>query len=90
MDNTNKFIRPCTIVWLILIVLSVLAFTVGKLELSGSNIMSVIFISTIIKAQMVMDYFMGLKRVKWFWRGIMTGWLFLVMSLISIAYKTGL
>ncbi len=83
-------IRPCTYVWLILILLTVFAFVVGKLELGGITIVTVVLFSTLIKGQMVVDYFMGLRRVRWKWKIIMYSWLLLVMGLIGFAYSLGL
>ena len=58
-------------VWLILILLTFFAFVVGKLELGGITVIATILLSTLIKGQMVADYFMGLHRVRWKWKIIM-------------------
>jgi len=83
-------IRPCTYVWLILILLTVFAFVVGKLELGGITIVSIILVSTFIKGLMVIDYFMGLHRVRWRWRIMMYAWLLFVTGMIGFAYSLGL
>lgn len=83
-------IRPCTYVWLILILLTFFAFVVGKLELGGITVIATILLSTLIKGQMVVDYFMGLRRVRWKWKIIMYSWLLLVIGLIGFAYSLGL
>jgi hypothetical protein len=41
-----------------------------------------------IKVQLVANYFMGLRRTRWLWRGIVLGWLLLVTALITIAFLT--
>jgi cytochrome c oxidase subunit IV len=89
-EYTEYIVRPCTLVWLILILLTVFAFMVGELELGGITIVSTILVSTLIKGQLVVDYFMGLHRVRWRWRIIMYSWLLLVMGLIGFAYRLGL
>ncbi len=83
-------IRPCTYVWLILILLTFFAFAVGKLELGGTTIIVMILLSTLIKGQMIVDYFMGLHRVGWKWRLILYTWLLLVTGMIGFAYSLGL
>jgi cbb3-type cytochrome oxidase subunit 3 len=83
-------VRPYTYVWLILILLTVFAFVVGKHEIGNITIVSLLLFSTLIKGQMVIDFFMGLHKVRWFWKIIMYSWLLLVMGLISFAYWLGL
>ena len=89
-NEITSWIRPCTAVWLVLMGLTLLAFSIGKLELSGTTIIAVLLISTFLKGQMVIDYFMGLKRAPLFWRILISSWLFLVISGIALAYWLGL
>lgn len=39
-----------------------------------------------VGAQLVALDFMGLRGVKFFWRGLLIGWLLLVSALIALAY----
>jgi cytochrome c oxidase subunit IV len=87
---SEYIVRPCTWVWLILILLTVFAFLVGKFELGGITIVSTLLLSTLIKGQIVVDYFMGLHQVRWLWRIILYSWLLLVIGLIGFAYWLGL
>ncbi len=57
-----------TISWSILILLTIFAFIFGGFELGNMTIVGVILLSTIIKSQIVIDYFMGLHQVRWRWR----------------------
>jgi hypothetical protein len=86
----SYWIRPCTWVWLILLALTLLAWGVGQMQLGGLSIVSVILLSTLIKGQMVADFFMGLIRVRPFWRIILFSYLFIVIALIWLAYFIGL
>lgn len=79
-----------TISWSILILLTIFAFMFGGLELGNMTIVSVILLSTIIKGQIVIDYFMGLHQVRWQWRIILSGWLLFVIGMIGLAYWLGL
>jgi len=90
MDITLKprFIRPCTFVWLILMLLTVTTYAIGETGLGGWAIMLTVLGTAVFKVQMVANYFMGLRRTRWLWRGILLGWLLLVAGLITIAYLT--
>ncbi len=74
------------IVWFTLVLLTVFAFSLGYLNYINTSIVAILLISTFIKAQLVVDYFMGLKNVRLRYRLIPTIWLFMVISLIAIAY----
>ena len=74
------------IVWFTLVLLTVFAFLLRYLNYINTSIVAVLLISTFIKAQLVVDYFMGLKNVRLRYRLIPTVWLFILISLISIAY----
>jgi len=80
--------KKLEIVWLVLIVFTLFAFLLGKLELVSSFMVGVLLFTTFVKAQLVIDYFMGLKDVKGKYGFIPTIWLTLVISLIAVAYYT--
>lgn len=88
MDNLHKphFIRPCTRVWLVLMILTCTTYAIGEAGLGGVAIMLTVLGTAMIKVQMVANYFMGLRRTRWLWRGIVLGWLLLVSALITAAY----
>ena len=79
---TNKL----EIAWFILAILTVFAFLLGYLNTINTSLVALLLISTFIKGQLVIDYFMGLKNVRLRYRLIPTIWLFIVISLIAIAY----
>ena len=84
MNNTLK--HTLEIVWFTLVLLTIFAFSLGYFNYINASIVAILLISTFIKAQLVIDYFMGLKQVRLRYRLIPTIWLFIVISLISIAY----
>ncbi len=88
MDTTHTphFIRPCTRVWLVLMVLTCLTYAIGEAGWSGTAAMLIVLGTAFIKVEMVANYFMGLRRTRWLWRGIVLGWLILVSVLITVAY----
>jgi cytochrome c oxidase subunit 4 len=84
--QSRKLIRPCTFVWLTLMVLTLVTLSIGQMGLSGMNVVIFILVTTFIKGQMVADFFMGLKRVRWAWRIIVLLYMVFVCTMIGIAY----
>jgi hypothetical protein len=80
------FIRPCTRIWLVLMILTGTTFAIGETGWSGTAVMLTVLGTAVIKVEMVANYFMGLRRTRWLWRGLVLGWLILVSGLITIAY----
>ena len=89
--NNYRWIRPCTVVWLVLMVLTLTTLAIGKFELidimGGELLVAFMLVSIFIKGAMVSDFFMGLKFVSWRWRMIPLIYLVIVCSLIWIAYR---
>ena len=73
-------------IWIILILLTLFAFLLGWLELISSTLVVILLITTFIKGQLVIDYFMGLKNTSLKYRLIPSLWLALVISFIALAY----
>ncbi len=71
-------------VWIILAILTIFAFMLGLLKFMPTYLVAILLISTLIKGQLVIDYFMDLKKVKLKYRLIPTIWLTVVISLIAI------
>jgi predicted membrane protein len=86
----NKFVRPCTLIWLLMMILTMITYGIGESGMGGTAIMLIVLGIAAIKVQMVANYFMDLRHTRWLWRGIVLGWLILVTTLISIAYLTTL
>lgn len=89
--NTTKLnLRPCTWVWITLIVLTLAVLTVGQMGLGGKTIVALLLISTLVKTQIVADYFMGLKKGRPLWRIIMMTYIWVIISMIGLAYWLGI
>lgn len=73
-----------TKIWIALVVLTLMTFLAGYLKLVSSFVVVLLLISILIKGQLIIDNFMGLKNVEWKYRMIPSIWLILVVS--SIAY----
>ncbi len=79
-------LRPCTWTWLVLMGLTLALLAVGKAGVGGVGIATLVLLSTLVKTQLVADYFMGLKKTRLLWRAIVTVYLLLVISMIGLAY----
>lgn len=73
-------------VWIILVILTIFAYLLGYLKYVSSFFVAVLLITTFIKGQLVVDYFMDLKNVQLKYRLIPIIWLSVVISLIAAAY----
>ncbi len=89
-SEVRRWIRPCTVIWLVLMALTLVTLGIGKLGLSGTGVVAFIMTTTFIKGQMVADYFMGLKQVRWSFRIITLLYMVIVCGLILVAYMVGL
>ncbi|MCP3868203.1 MAG: O-succinylhomoserine sulfhydrylase [Gammaproteobacteria bacterium] len=79
-------IRACTWIWLLLLLLSLMTFAVGELELSGLKVSLGVLAIALLKGYLVGAYFMGLNRIQGFWRWPVTLWLLLPGCLIGTAF----
>ena len=86
--NNRRWIRPCTVIWLVLMGLTFVTYAAGELGLSGKAMIITLLVIALVKAQMVADYFMGLRWVRGFWRPVVTGYLLVLGALIATAFLT--
>lgn len=73
-------------IWVILTTLSLFAYLLGYFKLLSALMVSVLLLSTFLKGQLIIDYFMGLKETRLRYRLIPTLWLILILSLIALSY----
>ena len=82
--------RQLNFVWVMLMLATLATFAIGeigeRIGIAGPLAMAALLAISIVKGRLVMLDFMGLRGVKFFWRGLMIGWLLLVSALIAIAY----
>jgi cytochrome c oxidase subunit 4 len=86
----RKGLRPCTLVWLLLVGLTGVTFAVGEAHLSGLGIVAFVLAMTLLKAQLVAGWFMGLRQAPLLWRLVVGGYLTVVGGGIAVAYLIGL
>lgn len=79
--------RAATLIWLALLLLTLVSFSLGEVAHPGTLAVAVIGIVTFTKGKLVLDYFMGLREVGGLFRYLLTGWLALVLSLVALAFR---
>jgi caa(3)-type oxidase subunit IV len=89
MQNSQSTIFS-TLIWLILVVLTIATFSIGEAGMTGKNTMLILLTIAMIKSQMVAHYFMALRHTRLLWRMIMLIYFGIVGGLIGLAYLIGL
>ena len=79
-------IRPCTVVFILLITLTILSWLIGKSGTSGLHVAMLVLLFALLKGLLIGDYFMGLRSVRGLWRWPIIIWLFVPGSLITWAF----
>jgi cytochrome c oxidase subunit IV len=75
-----------TVIWLVLVLLTIATYCIGETGMTGRGVMLTLLVITMIKSQMVANYFMELRHTRLLWRGIMFSYFIIVGSLIAAAY----
>jgi len=79
-------LRPCTVIYIVLMVLTFVTWMIGKAGLSGLDISLLVLSLALLKGLLVGDYFMGLRSLTGFWRLLVLIWLLLPGALITWAF----
>jgi len=91
MNSTNDSeyrypIRPCTLVYVVLMALTVITWLLGKTSLTGLSIALPVLAFALFKGLLIGDYYMGLKGVHGLWRWAIIIWLVVPGSMITWAF----
>ncbi len=81
--------KRATFVWILLIILTLATYAVGKAGLKGETVAGLLLLSVFIKGHFVIADFMGLRNVKKQWRFLVHGWLIFIVGMIGVAYRLG-
>jgi len=76
-----------TLVWIGLLLLTLVTYYLGEVNQTASSFVYVLLAITMIKSQLVANYFMGLRHVALKWRIIMLVYFLIVGGLIALAYS---
>ena len=75
-----------TIIWVILIALTLSTAYIGYLELSGLYVVAFLLLTVTVKGQLIIDHYIGLKNVRGFWRLAMLGFVYVIPGIILTGY----
>jgi len=73
-------------IWLVMMLLTISTYTMGKFGYDGVVIMLVLLLTSVIKGSFIIRDFMELNGVSLLWRVIMYGWLWIICLAIALAY----
>jgi cytochrome c oxidase subunit 4 len=80
-------LKPCTVSWVALLGLAAITFELGSRP-PGQTLMAAVLTLTLVKGQLVVNYFMGLRHARPLWRFVMSAYLVTVGGVIAVAYLT--
>lgn len=84
--------HPCshsTATWLLLMIATLISWSIGEKGESGLAWAGVLSLITVIKGSAIILDFMGLAKAPALWRGLVLGWLIFVLLLIGLIYWNG-
>mgnify|MGYP003625094837 FL=1 len=93
MINTNKDLKPSlfsslTLNWVLLLLLTLIAVMLSQLNMASNILIMLALAITVIKSQIVVDRFMGLKDIEFRWRALMLAYIVIIPAIIVIIYLT--
>jgi len=84
--DQRYLIRPCTVVYVVLIALTIVTWMIGKSGISGLYVAILVLLFALLKGLLIGDYYMGLRGIRGLWRWPIILWLLVPGSLISWAF----
>jgi hypothetical protein len=83
---SSSLIRPCTRVYLLLVMLTLVTWGIGRAGLTGLTTALLVLCFALFKGQLIGDWFMGLRFVSGPWRWVIILWLLIPGLLIALAF----
>lgn len=80
-------VTRATISWILLIFLSSLGGWAGGLPSSGLSFAAMMVVILVIKGQLIVDNFMGLRQVSLLWRSLLSAYCVVIGAFILLAYS---
>jgi len=72
--------------WFSLLVLTLFSFSIGWFKITSDFFIFVLLVTTFLKGQLIIDYFMNLREVQLKYRILPTIWIIIVLGLIAFSY----
>lgn len=82
----RQLIRPCTWIYLTLVLLTGVTWAIGRVGLGGLGVSLLVLAIALIKGQLIGDWFMGLRAVRGIWRWVIVIWLLIFGGLVGLAF----
>jgi len=83
---TRQLIRPCTSVYALLVLLTLVTWGIGRIGLTGLPVALLVLGFALLKGHLIGDWFMGLHGVRGIWRWVVVIWLLIPGGLITLAF----
>ena len=83
---SKPLIRPCTLVYLVLMALTVVTWSIGRSGIGGLTLSLLVLGFAVTKGHLLADWFMGLRFIGGWWRWVVAVWLLLPGGLITFAF----
>jgi len=84
--HSEIMMSKITKIWIILLILTLFAYLFGEQEFVNKSLIILLLVTTFIKGQFVIDYFMNLSEVQLKYRIIPTLWLVTIIIIIGFIY----
>jgi len=78
-----------TLVWLLLMSMTFMMFILAQNGVGQKTLVIIMLLTAWFKGQLIIDHFMGLRRVAVLWRMIISIWLVFILSVILSVYIWG-
>ncbi len=76
-----------SLVWFLLVVVTLSMYLLSSHQYSQQMLAALMLLAAWFKGQLIIDYFMGLRRVALRWRLIVSLWLVIVLGCIYLIYQ---
>ncbi len=86
MEKPSHTLCTGTLLWLLLLALTFATYAAAELGVEGNGLILGVLLLALIKGKLIVDYFMGLRWVRGFWRPMLSLYLITVGGLIATAF----
>lgn len=89
IEPSAQKVRYATKIWLLLMFATVFAAGLSFLAIDGLLITLITIVILIVKGQLIVDHFMGLRTSSAFWRAVMSAYCVVIGSVVLVVYWLG-
>ena len=85
-DTRRLRLRPCSVVYAALVLLTCITWALGKIGIQGLPVALFVLFAALVKGQLIGDWFMELRHRAGIWRWVIVLWLAIPGALIATAF----